>query len=49
MSKGQKVKRIGIFGHVGNKNLGDESIIASVIQNIRRAMPILSYTLYSQS
>jgi polysaccharide pyruvyl transferase WcaK-like protein len=27
---------IGILGHVGNKNLGDEAIIAAVIQNIRR-------------
>jgi polysaccharide pyruvyl transferase WcaK-like protein len=27
--------KIGVFGHVGNKNLGDEAIIAAVIQNIR--------------
>lgn len=28
-------KRIGIFGHVGNGNLGDEAIIAAVIQGVR--------------
>ena len=27
---------IGVFGHYGNKNLGDEAIIHSVIYNIRR-------------
>ena len=31
--------RIGIIGHVGNENLGDESIIAAVIQNMRRRYP----------
>ena len=39
--------RIGILGHVGNKNLGDEAIIAAVIQNIRRRWPdaeILGFT-----
>jgi len=30
---------IGIIGHVGNQNLGDESIIAAVIQNMRRRYP----------
>jgi len=34
-----KAKRIGIFGHVGTKNLGDETIIAAVIQNTRRWFP----------
>lgn len=32
-------KKIGIFGHVGTQNLGDEIIIASVIQNIRNRYP----------
>ncbi len=32
-------KRVGILGHVGNENLGDESIIAAVIQNIRDRWP----------
>ncbi len=31
--------RIGIFGHVGNKNLGDEAIITAVIQNVRSRLP----------
>ena len=31
--------RIGILGHVGNGNLGDEAIISVVIQNIRRRYP----------
>jgi polysaccharide pyruvyl transferase WcaK-like protein len=29
------VRKIGILGHVGNENLGDEAIIAAVIQNIK--------------
>ncbi len=33
------VRRIGILGHVGTKNLGDETIIAAVIQNTRRRFP----------
>jgi len=33
------VPAIGIFGHVGNKNLGDEAIVAAVIQNIRLRYP----------
>jgi polysaccharide pyruvyl transferase WcaK-like protein len=31
--------RIGVFGHYGNKNLGDESIIEAAIQNIRAKCP----------
>jgi polysaccharide pyruvyl transferase WcaK-like protein len=31
--------RIGVFGHYGNKNLGDESIIEAAIQNIRTKIP----------
>jgi polysaccharide pyruvyl transferase WcaK-like protein len=33
------LKRIGILGHVGNGNLGDEAIIAAVIQNLRECCP----------
>jgi polysaccharide pyruvyl transferase WcaK-like protein len=33
------IRRIGIFGHVGNGNLGDEAIIAAVIQNINQRFP----------
>jgi polysaccharide pyruvyl transferase WcaK-like protein len=32
-------RNIGIFGHVGTQNLGDETIIAAVIQNIRSRYP----------
>ena len=48
MSGTAAVKRIGIFGHVGNGNLGDEAIIAVVIDNIRQRYPsaeILGFTL----
>lgn len=42
-----KVVRIGIFGHYGNENLGDEAIIAAVIQNIRRRIPQAVLCLFS--
>ena len=40
--------RIGIFGHCGNTNLGDEATIAAVIQNVRKRAPnavLLGFTL----
>jgi polysaccharide pyruvyl transferase WcaK-like protein len=39
MDRSKKIKRIGIFGHVGNQNLGDEAIITAVMQNIRCRYP----------
>jgi polysaccharide pyruvyl transferase WcaK-like protein len=39
MKKISSPKKIGIFGHVGTQNLGDEIIIAAVLQNIRRRYP----------
>ena len=39
--------KIGVFGHVGNKNLGDEAIISAVIENIRIRLPhaqVLGFT-----
>lgn len=39
MTDSLAVKRIGIFGHVGNGNLGDEAIFSVVIQNIRSRYP----------
>jgi polysaccharide pyruvyl transferase WcaK-like protein len=39
MTDTSAVKRIGIFGHVGNGNLGDEAIFSVVIQNIRSRCP----------
>ena len=34
-----KKLHIGVFGHYGNQNLGDESIIEAVIQNIKNRVP----------
>jgi polysaccharide pyruvyl transferase WcaK-like protein len=39
MKNQSQPKKIGIFGHVGTQNLGDETIIAAVIQNIRIRYP----------
>jgi polysaccharide pyruvyl transferase WcaK-like protein len=41
-------KSIGVFGHVGNLNLGDEALIAAVVQNIKQRYPdaqIYGFTL----
>ena len=34
--KNQNIKTIGIFGHYGNLNLGDEAIITALIENINQ-------------
>lgn len=39
MTKHSQSRGIGVFGHVGTQNLGDETIIAAVIQNIRLRYP----------
>jgi len=39
MTSTSPVKKIGILGHVGNENLGDEAIISAVIQNIKSRLP----------
>ena len=39
MAASSSVKRIGILGHVGIENLGDEATVAAVIQNIRLRYP----------
>jgi polysaccharide pyruvyl transferase WcaK-like protein len=39
MTNHSPAKQIGIFGHVGTLNLGDETIIAAVLQNIRLRYP----------
>lgn len=39
--------RIGILGHVGTNNLGDEAIVAAVVQNLRARYPdteIIAFT-----
>ena len=41
------MKRVGILGHVGNKNLGDEAIIAAVIQGVRRRCPDASLCAFT--
>ena len=38
---------IGVFGHYGNNNLGDEAIILAVIQNIRKRLPHAEITCFS--
>ena len=48
MKKKQYSKCVGVFGHVGNRNLGDEAIIAAVIENIKERLPnanIYGFTL----
>ncbi len=39
MTREHPPARIGILGHVGTKNLGDEAIMAAVIQEIRERYP----------
>jgi polysaccharide pyruvyl transferase WcaK-like protein len=39
--------RIGIFGHYGNTNMGDEATIQAVIQNIRQRLPKASIICFS--
>jgi polysaccharide pyruvyl transferase WcaK-like protein len=44
-----KPVRIGIFGHVGNQNLGDEATFSAVISNIRARIPtaeLCAFTLW---
>lgn len=37
--KKTKIKQVGVFGHYGNSNYGDEAIIAAVIENTRNLLP----------
>ena len=39
MTDSLAIKRIGVFGHVGKGNLGDEAIFSVVIQNIKSRYP----------
>jgi polysaccharide pyruvyl transferase WcaK-like protein len=36
VQKGRACYRVGVFGHYGHRNLGDEAITEAVIQNLRR-------------
>lgn len=47
MANPRTVQRIGVFGHVGNKNLGDEALFAAVVQNVRRRYPDVKICGYS--
>ncbi len=43
--------RIGIFGHVGNQNLGDEATVTAVIQGLRDRIPgaeISAFTIHPE-
>ncbi len=45
--KNKNEKRVGVFGHYGNSNYGDEAIIAAVIQNIRQLIPQAQIACFS--
>lgn len=41
-------RKIGVFNHAGTKNLGDEALLAALIQNVRQRMPdaeIVGFTI----
>lgn len=40
-------RRIGILGHVGNGNLGDEAIIDALLRGIREADPAATFTAFT--
>jgi polysaccharide pyruvyl transferase WcaK-like protein len=40
---------IGVFGHYGHDNMGDEAIIEAVIQNLRMRQPALRITGFSMT
>ncbi len=42
-----KSKKIAIFGHYGNKNYGDESIIAAVLGNLKTIIPEAAFYCFS--
>jgi len=51
MSSSQPVRKIGVIGHGGTQNLGDEALFATVVQNVRRRIPdaeIIGFTINPQ-
>ncbi|HEU4724603.1 MAG TPA: polysaccharide pyruvyl transferase family protein [Candidatus Eisenbacteria bacterium] len=40
-------RRIGILGHVGNGNLGDEAIIDALLRGVREAVPDAEFTAFT--
>ncbi len=48
MATGESCRRIGVFCHCGQQNLGDEAIFAAVIQNVHSRLPsaeIIGFTI----
>lgn len=48
MSAAETGRKIGVFSHGGTKNLGDEALLAAVIQNVRLRVPgaqVLGFTI----
>jgi polysaccharide pyruvyl transferase WcaK-like protein len=48
MALGESRRRIGVFSHGGTSNLGDEALLAAVIQNVRVRIPtaeVLGFTI----
>lgn len=43
------IRRIGIFGHYGNSNLGDEAIITAVLHHLRRLHPDAELIAFSSN
>lgn len=51
MTAPESRRKIGVFSHAGTKNLGDEALMAAVIQNVRARVPnleILGFTINPQ-
>jgi polysaccharide pyruvyl transferase WcaK-like protein len=47
VQKGKTGHRVGVFGHYGHCNLGDEAITEAVIQNLRSRWPTVRVTGFS--
>ncbi len=48
MSAAETDRKIGVFSHGGTKNLGDEALLAAVIQNVRLRVPgakVIGFTI----
>src|SRR5256885_6054797 len=51
MPIGDPRRKIGVFSHGGTRNLGDEALLAAVIQNVRIRIPtaeVLGFTINPQ-
>lgn len=49
MERRTEVQKIAILGHVGNGNLGDEAIIAAIIQGVRRRCPAAELSAFTSN